>query len=398
MSSSDVWNGRVDDEFVGSKTRGVVPSSVITSLLKDATWHKSQSSFATTVASSDDNLDMCCPAMSLRREVSCASTAASTCAIDLAPSVDTQKEVLSATNVTPSLQDLWAKLLSEASSPMTTTTGVVDSLSMQHTVDLSTPSYPLQDVHVEQPSYNDGVISHSVNGAALPINASAVSDSFDALQDIDLTDTLLATAKTNERSAAICAIIDVLNAANRTHEPVESPGWPAFPHVHRTHYAQQQQQLSAMLSALVQYSVNLQQFSHNSTVSSSPSSTSSDGTSSDTAHVRMAKPKHASRFYKTKMCPYMNVKGRCCRTSKCVYAHSTDELRELPDLQKTKLCTNVKVNGICSDPSCRFAHSLEDLRHTDLFFKTKLCHMWKKGRCSSGVLCRHAHGVHDLKQ
>ena len=42
-------------------------------------------------------------------------------------------------------------------------------------------------------------------------------------------------------------------------------------------------------------------------------------------------------FLKTKICPYF-LKGKCNNGSKCTFAHSNKELRELPNHHKTKLC------------------------------------------------------------
>lgn len=42
-------------------------------------------------------------------------------------------------------------------------------------------------------------------------------------------------------------------------------------------------------------------------------------------------------FYKTKLCPHL-AEGGCTRGSHCNYAHSETELRDVPNLKKTKLC------------------------------------------------------------
>ncbi len=42
-------------------------------------------------------------------------------------------------------------------------------------------------------------------------------------------------------------------------------------------------------------------------------------------------------FFKTKMCPHIED-GQCTRGPTCNYAHSQEELREVPNLKKTKLC------------------------------------------------------------
>lgn len=46
------------------------------------------------------------------------------------------------------------------------------------------------------------------------------------------------------------------------------------------------------------------------------------------------------RIAKTKMCIH-HVNGRCTRASQCLFAHSENELRDRPDLYKTRLCPSV---------------------------------------------------------
>lgn len=107
------------------------------------------------------------------------------------------------------------------------------------------------------------------------------------------------------------------------------------------------------------------------------------------------------RISKTKICIH-NLSGRCSRAANCSFAHSMEELREPPDLYKTRLCVNFMSTGGCQKMSnCRFAHGEEELRWTPEFYKTSLCPYWHaegKAGCSAGGKCRWAHGFDELRQ
>jgi len=65
---------------------------------------------------------------------------------------------------------------------------------------------------------------------------------------------------------------------------------------------------------------------------------------------------------KTKMCKFNNGVP-CSRGQACVFAHSFEELRPLPDLRLTKMCRTFKSHGFCEQADrCSFAHSEEELR------------------------------------
>jgi len=58
-------------------------------------------------------------------------------------------------------------------------------------------------------------------------------------------------------------------------------------------------------------------------------------------------PKTQLDLYKTKLCPnYLEVSfhliqnGQCSKGDKCQFAHGKNELREKPNLKKTKICEN----------------------------------------------------------
>lgn len=102
------------------------------------------------------------------------------------------------------------------------------------------------------------------------------------------------------------------------------------------------------------------------------------------------------QFRKTKLCGYFRKKRACRLGDSCPFAHTTEELQPLPDLQKTRLCF-AYLRGKCKDPNCRYAHGRKELRATDYFYKTELCHWWFAGSCKAGASCRYAHGEDDLR-
>lgn len=106
-------------------------------------------------------------------------------------------------------------------------------------------------------------------------------------------------------------------------------------------------------------------------------------------------------FHKTRVCPRMSL-GACHLGSKCNFAHSVEELRPAPNLDKTKLCPSVLHPGtVCPAKArgevCRFAHSKAEIRHTSNMFKTNMCLKWIRGKCKKDLQCNHAHGHQELK-
>jgi len=103
-----------------------------------------------------------------------------------------------------------------------------------------------------------------------------------------------------------------------------------------------------------------------------------------------------ARLLKTKMC-YFFERGKCASKT-CRYAHSLNELRKQPNLQKTKLC-KAFADGLCTrGDDCVFAHGEVQLRVTDGIYKTQMCHFFERGRCLKGERCNHAHGPEDLRR
>lgn len=68
----------------------------------------------------------------------------------------------------------------------------------------------------------------------------------------------------------------------------------------------------------------------------------------------------SNAFRKTKLCPRV-AKSGFCPAKNCSFAHTNNELRPLPNFQKTALCFNYK-KGKCTDVNCRYAHGDDELR------------------------------------
>ncbi|CAK0814369.1 unnamed protein product [Prorocentrum cordatum] len=64
---------------------------------------------------------------------------------------------------------------------------------------------------------------------------------------------------------------------------------------------------------------------------------------------------------KTELCSFFQ-KGACKRGSACDFAHEEHDVREKPDLQRTKPCPTVAEGLRCEDPSCPFAHYAGEVR------------------------------------
>lgn len=99
---------------------------------------------------------------------------------------------------------------------------------------------------------------------------------------------------------------------------------------------------------------------------------------------------------KTKICSYFS-KGACHYGDDCAFAHSTTELKNTPNLRKTRIC-KAFVEGRCYNKNCNFAHGERELVKTELFHKKSLCVWHEKGSCRNGYNCRFAHGVAELRR
>eukprot|EP00913_Durusdinium_trenchii_P007695 g7229.t1 len=71
--------------------------------------------------------------------------------------------------------------------------------------------------------------------------------------------------------------------------------------------------------------------------------------------------KSKKRFYKqTRLCSFHQV-GACKRGSSCNFAHSTSELKEMPDFSKTRMCKSFQSGHCELGAACSFAHGQHEL-------------------------------------
>lgn len=92
---------------------------------------------------------------------------------------------------------------------------------------------------------------------------------------------------------------------------------------------------------------------------------------------------------KTKVCSLF-LNGRChYGADRCFYAHSVDELREQPHLEKTSLCPAFKRGRCGREENCTYAHSIEEMTSSA---KRVMCLWYNEGYCSHGSACRFSHG------
>jgi len=80
------------------------------------------------------------------------------------------------------------------------------------------------------------------------------------------------------------------------------------------------------------------------------------------------------------------------------FSHSVEQLRERPNLTKTKMCALIEAGQVCAEgDKCPYAHAISELRATPMLYRTVLCSWWKMGQCEFGDNCRFAHGEHQLR-
>eukprot|EP00928_Gymnodinium_smaydae_P086452 TRINITY_DN7057_c0_g1_i1.p1 TRINITY_DN7057_c0_g1~~TRINITY_DN7057_c0_g1_i1.p1 ORF type:complete len:215 (-),score=47.85 TRINITY_DN7057_c0_g1_i1:385-1029(-) len=101
------------------------------------------------------------------------------------------------------------------------------------------------------------------------------------------------------------------------------------------------------------------------------------------------------QLQKTKLCSF-HVKGKCAFGTTCTFAHDPVEVRGMPNLSKTKICTKWRRNA-CFNKNCKYAHGFEELRNTPMLYKTAMCTAAMSGSCSLGDRCRFAHTPDELR-
>lgn len=75
----------------------------------------------------------------------------------------------------------------------------------------------------------------------------------------------------------------------------------------------------------------------------------------------------STQMQKTKLCDF-HKEGRCKYGSACAFAHSSEELKDMPDLRKTRIC-RAFTQGNCSNFNCKFAHGAEELKVSELNYR-----------------------------
>lgn len=129
-----------------------------------------------------------------------------------------------------------------------------------------------------------------------------------------------------------------------------------------------------------------------------PSAAPAAGAPPRVASSGISLPSLQQRMQKTKLCRF-HILSCCSRGRLCVFAHSLEELRERPNLRRTKMCPALQQQGGCSRGElCNFAHSEGELRSTPEFYKTSICSAVASGKtCPMGSSCRFAHSEGELR-
>jgi Zinc finger C-x8-C-x5-C-x3-H type (and similar)/RNA-binding, Nab2-type zinc finger len=110
----------------------------------------------------------------------------------------------------------------------------------------------------------------------------------------------------------------------------------------------------------------------------------------------LEKRENLDAFLKTRLCRYFPL-NKCSLGADCKFAHCIDEIREVPDFRKTRMC-ELFQKGQCTDSDCAFAHTRSELKVITDVYKTQLCKHWLETQnCKSGNACRFAHGKHELR-
>ena len=96
---------------------------------------------------------------------------------------------------------------------------------------------------------------------------------------------------------------------------------------------------------------------------------------------------------KTKVCSLF-LNGNChYGEERCFYAHSVQELRELPQLERTSLCPSYRKGKCRRGDNCKYAHSVDEMT---ISARRVPCLWYREGHCSHGQSCRFSHS--ELKK
>lgn len=122
----------------------------------------------------------------------------------------------------------------------------------------------------------------------------------------------------------------------------------------------------------------------------------SGGAATNTAGgIRKGRPsQHASPQYKTRHCTYWPL-GSCRNGHLCPFAHGEEDLRPVPDLERTSMCPLLR-EGQCNQPRCRYAHTSDEIQVAPGLLKTRMCEFFLSDVCSAGEACRFAHSAEEL--
>ena len=96
--------------------------------------------------------------------------------------------------------------------------------------------------------------------------------------------------------------------------------------------------------------------------------------------------------------PYYGItvtQGKCFKGEKCSYAHSNEELKEIPNLIKTKLCTHFMAGCCPKEDKCKYAHGQFELRKLNNNTESQVCNYFQQGSCRFGNTCKFLHVTYE---
>jgi hypothetical protein len=89
------------------------------------------------------------------------------------------------------------------------------------------------------------------------------------------------------------------------------------------------------------------------------------------------------------------TQGKCFKGESCSYAHNLDELKEIPNLLKTKICTHYNAGYCPNGERCNYAHGLAELRKLNMNSSSQICSYFQQGSCKFGTNCKFLHLTPD---